>query len=50
MQKKTPDYDNVFKTMKSKHKRLSVVPYEKLCLHPLPTFVKGWEVHLDILS
>lgn len=24
MQKKTPDYDNVFKTMKSKHKRLFV--------------------------
>lgn len=23
MQKKTPDYDNVFKTMKSKHKRLT---------------------------
>lgn len=22
MRKKTPDYDNVFKTMKSKHKRL----------------------------
>ena len=24
MQKKTPDYDNVFKTMKSKHKRLFI--------------------------
>lgn len=24
MQKKTPDYDNVFKTMKMKHKRLFV--------------------------
>ena len=24
MQKKTPDYDNVFKTMKSKHKRLII--------------------------
>lgn len=23
MQKKTPDYDNMFKTMKSKHKRLT---------------------------
>ena len=24
MQKKTPDYDNVFKTMKMKHKRLFI--------------------------
>jgi hypothetical protein len=24
MKKKTPDYDNVFKTMKSKHKRLFI--------------------------
>ncbi len=24
MQKKTPDYDNVLKTMKSKHKRLFI--------------------------
>lgn len=24
MQKKTPDYDNVFKTMKSRHKRLFI--------------------------
>lgn len=28
MQKKTPDYDNVFKTMKMKHKRL----YQKVIL------------------
>lgn len=42
MQKKTPDYDNVFKTMKSKHKRLfiSVINdvFEKE--YPLDTKVK----------
>ena len=42
MQKKTPDYDNVFKTMKSRHKRLFIAVINDIFgkAHPLDTKVE----------
>ncbi len=41
MQKKTHDYDNVFKTMKSKHKRLFISVINN-------TFGKDYPVDADV--
>ena len=40
MQKKTPDYDNVFKTMKMKHKRLFVSVINDIFNKDYPVDVK----------
>lgn len=40
MQKKTPDYDNVFKTMKMKHKRLFISVINDIFKRDYPTDIK----------